>query len=132
MSTPPDSRAEQAGPRAGVSRVGTTRAQIRAESRAYEGRGGTSTEAGRVGLLPAFLDRESGVVYPARYADGRLAPLHLLEGLPDALVIERDVGGRVSAVKRSVIAGFARNGCFFTRAQAARMVASGARSRSAA
>jgi hypothetical protein len=55
----------------------------------------------------------------SRFADGRPAPMHLLEGLPDLWVVERDTQGRVSALKDTVIAGFIRGGLFYTREQAA-------------
>jgi hypothetical protein len=34
-------------------------------------------------------------------------------------VVQRDAAGRVSAIKDTVIAGFVRNGLFYTREQAA-------------
>jgi hypothetical protein len=53
------------------------------------------------------------------FADGRPAPIHLLDGLPADWVTVRGAGGRVLAVKASVVAGFIRGGRFYTRAQAA-------------
>lgn len=86
---------------------------------AFQGTGGTSTVNRPYGFLPAFLDTETGEVYLARFADGRPAPMHLLEGLPRQLVMERDLSGRSTAIKHSVIAGFVRDGKFYTREQAA-------------
>lgn len=71
----------------------------------------------------AFLDFATQIIYPSRHADGRLAPYHLLDGLPDNVVVDRAFGGRVVAVKASLIAGFVRNGFFYTRRAAARAVA---------
>ena len=45
--------------------------------------------------------------------------MHLLDGLPDEWVVNRDTGGRPSAVRPSVIAGFVRNGLFYTREEVA-------------
>ena len=45
--------------------------------------------------------------------------MHLLDGLPEEWVVQRDTTGRVSAIKDTVIAGFLRNGLFYTREQAA-------------
>lgn len=70
----------------------------------------------------AFLDFSTQTIYPSCFADGRLAPYHVLEGLPDHLVIDRTVEGRVVATKASLIEGFVRNGFFYTRAAAARAV----------
>lgn len=92
------------------------------ENVAFHETGGVSSENRNSGFLPAFLDTATGTVYFARYADGRLAPMHLLDGLPQELVIMRSATGRVMAVKESVIAGFVRCGLFFTREQAAAAV----------
>ena len=51
--------------------------------------------------------------------NGRPAPLHLLDGLPESLVIERSAAGIVKAVKKTVTAGFLLMGQFYTREQAA-------------
>lgn len=93
------------------------------ENVTFHGTGGVSTENRHCGFLPAFLDTATGTVYLACYADGRLAPMHLLDGLPQELVSVRSTTGRVMAVKESVIAGFVRRGLFFTREQAAAAVA---------
>ena len=89
------------------------------ERQAFQGTAGVSTNNRSLGFVPAFLDTETGIVYISRNVNGTLAPCHCLEGLPDALVTRRDGRGRVVAVKVSVIAGFERGGCFFTREQAA-------------
>lgn len=89
------------------------------DSQAFQGTGGVSTNNRSLGFVPAFLDTATGVVYISRNLNGTLAPCHCLDGLPDALVACRDGKGRVLAIKVSVIAGFERNGCFFTREQAA-------------
>lgn len=95
-------------------------AALRHQNRIYRGSGGRSQENRVQGFAPAFLDTETGIVYPACFADGRRAPMHLLDGLPDELVVERRESGSVSRVKATVIAGFTGRCRFFTRAQAAR------------
>ncbi|MCP5158478.1 MAG: hypothetical protein H6975_03515 [Gammaproteobacteria bacterium] len=92
---------------------------LAADNRFFSGTGGVSQENQHCGFLPGFLDQDTGVVYLSRWADGRLAPFHALDGLPDHLVLARGSTGRVMAVKASVIAGFVRGGCFYTREQAA-------------
>lgn len=89
------------------------------DRQAFQGTGGVSGNNRSLGFAPAFLDTETGIVYISRNPDGTLAPCHCLDGLPDALVARRDITGRVLAVKVSVVAGFERGGCFFTREQAA-------------
>jgi hypothetical protein len=89
---------------------------------AFQGTGGVSYGNRGQGFAPAFFDAETGTIYLARYADGRPAPMHLLDGLPRELVVDRDGGGKAMAVKHSLIAGFVRAGLFYTREQAARCV----------
>jgi hypothetical protein len=89
------------------------------ENLAFAGTGGVSSGNRSQGFQPAFYDTESGLVHPACFTDGSPAPMHLLDGLPDQWVKERLPSGRVAVVKESVIAGFLREGLFYTRDQAA-------------
>lgn len=70
-------------------------------------------------IRSVFLDRATRMVSPSRYAEGRLAPFHVLDGLPRPLVVTRHRDGVVVGVKPSVMAGFVRSGRFYTHAQAA-------------
>ena len=92
---------------------------LAADNRFFTGTGGVSQENRHCGFVPGFIDQDTGVVYPSCWADGRPAPVHALDGLPDHLILARDPDGRVMAVKASVVAGFVRCGCFYTREQAA-------------
>lgn len=98
-------------------------AGLRRQNRTFWGTGGRSEENSGAGFLPAFLDTETRAVYPSRFHDGRCAPIHVLEGLPEQVVLTRHASGRIEAVKNSIIAGFARQGRFYTREEAARCVA---------
>lgn len=98
--------------------------RLRMENRAFVGTGGVSRENRSSGFLPAFYDTESGFVQIARFRNGTPAPLHLLDGLPDDWVKRRLPSSSVVAVKDSVIAGFLRQGRFYTREQAADAVGS--------
>lgn len=90
-----------------------------AQNRRFKGTKGVSQENRSSGFRPAFSDTHTGTVYLSRFADGRPAPMHLLDGLPGCLVVERSASGRVTAVKKSVCAGFVKDGKFYTREQAA-------------
>jgi hypothetical protein len=92
------------------------------ENREYGGRGGISAENVSLGFRPAFMDLETGRVFASCFADGRPAAVHVIEGLPDKLVIERNTAGRVMAVKASIVAGFTWRGRFLTREEAACIV----------
>ena len=92
---------------------------LRRQNQVFRGTGGVSAENRTQGFVPAFLDTQTGAVYRACFADGRPAPMHLLDGLPPAVVAIRDPTGRVTALKSSVQAGFLRAERFYTREQAA-------------
>lgn len=92
---------------------------LHGQNQALQNSGGISRENAQAGFIPAFLDMATGIIYPSRFADGSYAPLHVLDGLPEELVVARD-GDAVQQVKASVIAGFVREGRFYTRRQAVR------------
>jgi len=97
-----------------------TPAALRRQNQIFRGSGGVSEENRSQGFAPAFLDMETGSIQLSRFADGGPAPMHLLDGLPDDLVVSRQPSGRVGAVKPTVVAGFVRDGEFYTREMAAR------------
>lgn len=92
------------------------------EQAAHRGTGGVSSHNRHLGFVPAFMDTRTGKVYACTFADGRPAAFHLLDGLPDELVVARDRHGRPSHVVGTVIAGFSLDGRFYTRDQAAAQV----------
>lgn len=100
---------------------------LKRENELHEGTGGRSPENRDLGFRPAFLDFETQVVYPSRFADGRPAPIHMLDGLPEEVIVDRTPSGRVVAAKASLISGFVRNGFFYTRSAAAKAAAEWAR-----
>ena len=93
---------------------------LRRHSRAFRGAGAGSEKTGSLGFAPAFLDTKTGTVHLARFADGRPAPCHMLDGLPAELIVTRWPSGGVAAVSESVVAGFLYHGRFLTRQQAAK------------
>lgn len=97
-------------------------ADLCAESRLHRGSGGRSEENADFGFRPAFRDADTGLVYASCFADGRPAPVHLYDGLPDEVVIDRTTSGHVAAVKASLVSGFVRCGWFYTREEAAAAV----------
>lgn len=96
-----------------------TNKALHQQNLAFQGTNGVSTNNRSQGFLPAFLDTTTDFIYLARFTDGRPAPIHLLDGLPPELTLSRDAAGKCIAVKASVIAGFVRDGLFYTREQAA-------------
>jgi hypothetical protein len=96
---------------------------LKQENTEHAGTGGRSQGNRGLGFRPAFLDFATQTIYLSRFADGRLAPFHLLDGLPDEAVADRLANGRVIAAKATLISGFERNGYFYTRAAARRAAA---------
>jgi hypothetical protein len=93
--------------------------RLQAENRAYTGGGGVSHGNRHSGFTPAFLDTLSGIALPSQYGDGIPASVHILDGLPPHWVMERDRRGKALKARPGVIAGFLRDGCFYTREEAA-------------
>jgi hypothetical protein len=96
---------------------------LKQENAEHAGTGGRSQGNRGLGFRPAFLDFATQTIYLSRFADGRLAPFHLLDGLPDEVVADRLANGRVIAAKATLISGFERNGYFYTRSAARRAAA---------
>ena len=95
--------------------------QLRAENATFAGTGGVSENNRTARFVPAFRDGHTGRVEVARTENGRPAPMHLLCCLPEEWVTGRDERGQIVALKDSVIAGFVRDGIFYTREEAARL-----------
>jgi hypothetical protein len=98
-------------------------ALLRQENATHAGTAGRSQGNSGLGFHPAFFDTSTCTTYLSRFADGRPAPFHMLDGLPDELVVARSASGRVVAAKGTLMSGFERNGFFYTRAAAARAAA---------
>lgn len=94
------------------------------EAADYRGTDGVSDNNRSPSFQPAFIDRDAGTVHLSRFPDGRLAPCHLLDGLPAELVLARDEQGHVTRVKASVVPGFVHDEHFYTRDETATMLAS--------
>lgn len=100
-----------------------TEAALARENRQFRRTGGRSEENRGAGFHPAFLDASTRTIYASRFPDGRPAPFHLIDGLPDEIVVARHPCGRVAGIKACVVPGFVRHGCFYTREEAARCIA---------
>lgn len=101
-----------------------TTADLHPETGQYAGAGAISLADRSMGFQPAFLDQETGRVYRSRFRNGSPAAFHLLDGLPETLVLRRTASGRALAVKGTLVAGFLRNGRFYTRDAASHLLAS--------
>jgi hypothetical protein len=99
---------------------GVSDVRLRLENLLFRGTGGRSEENRNLGFRPAFFDYATQRLYLSCYRNGLPAPVHLLHGLPDEVVCERAENGRVVHTKPTLVAGFVRNGFFYTRRAAAR------------
>jgi hypothetical protein len=100
-----------------------TAEKLKTENQRYRSSPAVSENNRCAGFAPAFQDRETGRTELSRFASGSLAPCHLIDGLPKDWVVARDAAGHTLAIKSSVVAGFVRGGCFYTREEAARAYA---------
>jgi hypothetical protein len=98
-----------------------TEMSLRDENRLYAGTRGVSENNRSLGFRPGYLNSLSGECVLSRFSDGNLAPVHILDGLPDAWVLTRDPSGRVMTVAPEVVSGFIRDGHFYTREEASRV-----------
>lgn len=101
-----------------------TEARLNRENLAFSGTLGVSRENRINGFRPAFFDAETGRVEISRFSNGQPASMHIIEGLPESWIVERDATSKATAIKATVIAGFVREDCFYTRSQAAEAVLS--------
>lgn len=89
------------------------------ESEPYNGTCGESVVACQHKFLPAFCNREDGRIELARLPNGKPAPMHLIAKLPKVWAARCDGKGNVLELIDSIVAGFVKNGRFYTREEAA-------------
>jgi hypothetical protein len=104
-------------------RTSYTPGHLRAENGIFDKSRGVSANNRAQGFRPAFLDTSTGSVFLSRYTNGEPAPMHLLDGLPDEVVLCRSPAGRITAVKATLMAGFLRGERFYSREEADRALA---------
>ena len=97
--------------------------ELQYQNAVFAGTGGVSPNNRRAGFVPAYKHLGTGEAVVSRFADGSPAPVHVLDGLPSDWITLRDESGLVSSVCDTVVAGFVRDGIFYTREAAARLVA---------
>ncbi|NEV60960.1 hypothetical protein [Thiorhodococcus minor] len=96
---------------------------LRDENLLYANTEGVSQNNKSLGFRPGYLNSRNGECALSRFSDGRLAPVHVLDGLPDQWIRTRDSKGKVAELEPGVISGFIRDGRFYTREEAMRAAA---------
>ena len=105
-----------------VKKMHLSNDKLEKDNQAFGGTGGVSEKNQSLGFTPAFRDTDTGEIYRSSNKDGAPAAIHLLDGLPEKVIIARDLQGNIVAVKSSVIPGFLKDDIFYTREQAAEYV----------
>lgn len=95
-----------------------TQMSLRDENRLYAQTRGISQNNRDQGFLPGYLNRITGEYLLSRFSDGTPAPIHVLDGLPESWIADRDTEGHVTAAHTEIVSGFVRDNAFFTREEA--------------
>jgi len=66
------------------------------------------------GFMPAFKNIKNQQVHLSTDFGGQLSVMHILDGLPESWIDEKDEKGRALTLKSEIIAGFMRNADFYT------------------
>lgn len=66
------------------------------------------------GFLPAFKNIKDQQIHLSTDSFGKISVMHLLDGLPDCWVLEKDAQGKALTLRAEIIAGFMRNNEFYT------------------
>ena len=82
---------------------------------------GISQNNRALNFRPAFLDKNTGRIEIAKLGSGGQAPVHIICWLPEEWATSVDDNGLVLGLKPGIIAGFERDGRFFTRDEAAEL-----------
>ncbi len=96
---------------------------LASQNSTYAGTGGISCNNRSAGFFPAYQNTQTGEIVISRFADGSPAPVHVLDGLPRSWILTCDETGCVRQALQGIVAGFVRDGAFYTREAAARLVA---------
>ncbi len=94
---------------------------LKLENIVYNGTTGVSQNNRSLGFTPAFLDKKTGVIEIARLKNGQPSPMHIINWLPKSWAESLASDGCVLRLKPGIIAGFVRDGFFYTRAQTAEL-----------
>ena len=94
---------------------------IAQENVAFEGTRGISRNNQDLGFQPAFLNKQTGQVELSRLKNGQPAAMHLISYLPGDWAESTDHHGCITQLNANVIAGFCRDGIFYTRAEVAEL-----------
>lgn len=81
---------------------------------------GISANNRSLGFVPGFYNPATQRCARSRFANGQPAPIHVIDGIPNSWVKERDSQGRVTKLISGIVSGFLYQNSFYTRAEAAK------------
>jgi hypothetical protein len=96
-----------------------TQESVQQESVEFAGTCGESATATQSRFHPAFRNEADGRVEVARMPNGQPAAMHLISALPESWAAKLDDDGHVVELIEGIVAGFVRDGRFYTREEAA-------------
>jgi hypothetical protein len=92
---------------------------LQRENQVFSGTRGVSQNNRSLGFRPAFLQQSSGRVEVARLESGIPAPMHIINWLPGEWAASRGKDGAIESLVPGIVAGFLRDGRFYTREETA-------------
>jgi hypothetical protein len=95
--------------------------KLQMENLAFGGTAGVSRNNRTSGFTPAFLDKKTGLIEIAKLKNGQPSPMHIISWLPRKWASRLAADGTVECLKPGIIAGFVRDGVFYTREQTAEL-----------
>jgi hypothetical protein len=101
----------------------TIQSRLDNENVQYANSGGISQNNSAEHFVPAFKNVHTGEIALSRYSNGKSAPFHLIDGLPDSWLSKE---GNHKDLEEFIISGFVRFGRFFDRQEAADFIEQGA------
>lgn len=91
------------------------------ENLAFGTTAGVSRNNSEAGYIPAFLDKKTGLIEISRLKNGCPSSIHIISWLPKKWASSLASDGSVQSLRLGIIAGFVRDGIFYTREEAAEL-----------
>jgi len=105
-----------------LTRSGLSYSSLKNENHQYSGTGGVSQNNAQFGFIPAFRNEKTGQVVLSKTTDGKISPIHLLEGIPNTWFSNKNSTDNTLVLVNDITSGFVRQGIFYTRKDAANAV----------
>lgn len=91
------------------------RKRLSDENKLFAGTMGISQNNFEYGFCPAFRNEKTKQVLLSRTANGKVSPVHMLDGLPNDWFCQNKQGNQARVLLDEITSGFVRQGVFYTR-----------------